>query len=199
MTKPNPWLGKNYFNIDNKMAVPPAFWLERLYDFDAELVVFPSQQVPFAYCLARRAKKTGGINAKLLEKDMGGFQPTPDTKFCITHRLLPVTHIFRYDSSSWSIDNILAELRARDTWAHGGSAKVADLLDEQDEAHRAKVQKNIREDFYNRSGDAWRSYNLRAGSATAAGGTVAQASRRVNRSNAKQNRSDSSSTVIAGA
>lgn len=172
-TKPNPWIGKNYYDIDAKMSIPPAYWLERLYDFDADLVVFPSIQVPFAYCLARRARKTAGINTGVL-----GEGATPDTKFCLTHRLLPVTLIHRHSTASWSIDNIIAELKARDTWALGGSKKVADLMDANDEAHREKVRKQVRDDFYNRSGDAWRSYNLRTGSATAAGGTVAQQSRR---------------------
>lgn len=161
------------------MAIPPAFWLERLYDFDADLVVFPSTQVPFAYCLARRARKTAGINTGVL-----GATATPDTKFCLQHHLLPITLIYRYHSTAWSIDNILQELRARDTWAMGGSKKVADMLDTQDEAHRDKVKKDIRADFYNRSGDAWRSYKARTGQSVASGGTVAQASRRVTLANA---------------
>lgn len=171
--KPNPWIGRNYYDIDQKMATPPAFWLERLYDFDADLVVFPSQQVPFAYCLARRARKTAGINTGVL-----GEGATPDTKFCLKHHMLPVTIIYRHNAVSWSIDNILEDLRARDTWALGGADKVGALMDTQDEAHRAQIKKNIRDDFYNRSGDAWRSYLLRTGSSTASGGTVAQASRR---------------------
>lgn len=178
--QPNPFIGKNYYDIDSKMAIPPAYWLERLYDFDADLVVFPSQQVPFAYCLARRARRTAGINTGVLKEGA-----TPDTKMCLKHHLLPVTIIYRHNAAAWSIDNILSDLKARDTWAMGGSKKVADVLDAQDEQQRAKIKQDIRNDFYHRSGDAWRSYNLRSGSATGSGGTVAQASRRVNRRNAK--------------
>lgn len=171
--KPNPFLGKNYYDIDQKMAVPPAFWLQRLYDFDAELVVFPSRQVPFAYCLARRAKMTGGMNEKVF---VAGA--TPDTTFCLAHRLLPITIIYRHNTNSWSIDNIIADLKSRDTWALGGSKKVADMMDENDQQRQDKVKKDIRQDFWDRSGDAWRSYKARTGQSVAAGGTVAQASRR---------------------
>jgi hypothetical protein len=133
--QPNPFIGKNYYDIDSKMAIPPAYWLERLYDFDADLVVFPSQQVPFAYCLARRARRTAGINTGVLKEGA-----TPDTKMCLKHHLLPVTIIYRHNAAAWSIDNIISDLKARDTWAMGGSKKVADVLDAQDEQHRAKVQ-----------------------------------------------------------
>lgn len=170
---PNPWVGKNYYDIDSKMSTPPAYWLERLYDFDAELVVFPSIQVPFAYCLARRARRTAGINTGLLKDGA-----TPDTKFCLEHRLLPVSLIYRHNSVSWSIDNILEELRARDTWRAGGADKAADIMDENDRRRETKIKADIREDFWHRSGDAWRSYQLRTGAATGSGGTVAQQSRR---------------------
>lgn len=180
MSKPNPFIGVNYYDIDQKMAIPPAFWLQRLFDFDADLVVFPSQQVPFAYCLARRARKTAGINTGIL-----GAGATPDTKFCLAHHLLPVTLIYRHNSAAWSIDNIIAELKARDTWALGGAKAVADKLDERDQANRDRIAKENRTNMWNRSGDAWRSYQLRTGAASGASGTVAQQSRRSNPTTAK--------------
>lgn len=148
----------NYFDIDQKMAKPPEFWLQRLFDYDADLVVFPSIQVPFAYCLARRARLTGGMNDKIL-----GGGATPDTKFCLQHKLLPVTIIYRHSTASWSIDNIIGDLQSRDIWKHGGAEKVSDMQDANDDAERAKIKQNIRDDMYNRSGDAWRSYQARTG------------------------------------
>lgn len=177
-TKLNRFIGVNYLDIDSKMAVPPEYWLQRLYDFDAELVVFPSQQVPFAYVLARKAKRTGGINAKMMEKGAGAFNPTPDTRFCVERRMLPVTLIYRHNALAWSIDNIIADLKSRDIWAHGGAAKVADMLDAQDEKQQQTVKQTIRDDMYNRSGVAWRQYQTRTGARENPGGTAAQAARR---------------------
>lgn len=155
----NPWIGINYLDIDAKMAVPPAYWLQRLYDFDAELVVFPSIQTPFAYVLARRAKRTGGMNMHdpMFEKAL------PDTKFCVARRLLPVSLIYRHSSASWSIDNIIAGLKARDIWAAGGAEAYADQADAADTQREQKQKAAIRDDFWNRSGDAWRSYQARTG------------------------------------
>lgn len=178
MNKPNRFIGINYLDIDARMAVPPAYWLRRLHDFDPELVVFPSQQVPFAYVLARKARRTGGINAKMMEKGPGVFAPTPDTRFCVERRMLPVTLIYRHNAVSWSIDNIIAELKARDIWAVGGAAKAADLMDARDDKERQKIKDNIRQDFWNRSGEAWRSYQARTGARVSHGGTAAQAARR---------------------
>jgi hypothetical protein len=144
------------------MAVPPEFWLQRLYDFDAELVVFPSKHVPYAYVLARRARLSAGLGAQALAQVID----QPDTKFCLTNGLVPVTMIYRYSQAAWSIDNIIASLKARDIWAHGGAEKVADLLDSSEDAKAAKARKENRDDMWNRSGDAWRSYQARTGQRT---------------------------------
>lgn len=156
------------------MPAPPEFWLQRLYDFDNDLVVFPSHQTPFAYVLARRARRTGGMNAQ----DPAFAQSLPDTKFCVERHLLPVSLITRHSTASWSIDNILSDLRSRDIWAAGGAEAFADKADANDAADEQQIRDTTRADMYNRSGDAWRSYQLRTGAATAHGGTVAQATRR---------------------
>ena len=157
--EPNPYIGKNYLPRDGKMATPPAYWLQRLYDFDADLVVFPSIQVPFAYVLARKARKTGGMNAQ----DPQFADAPPDTRFCITQRLLPVSLVYRYNAVSWSIDNLLADLRARDIWAAGGADAYADQADAADTQRDARMKATLRDDMYHRSGDAWRSYQARTG------------------------------------
>ena len=184
--KLNPFIGLNYLNRDIKMAVPPTYWLQRLYDFDQELVVFPSIQIPFAYCLARRAKRTGGMNQKVFSTGA-----TPDTKFCLEHKLLPISIIYRHSSASWSIDNILAELRRRDTWAAGGGDAYADQCDAADAEAQRKLKAGIRDDMWQRSGDAWRSYQARTGQRSKLSSA--------NRSSAIKIRSDSSSTASATA
>lgn len=172
--KRNRFLNKNYLDVDSKMPAPPEFWLQRLYDFDNELVVFPSIQTPFAYVLARHARRTGGMNMN----DPAFANALPDTKFCIERHLLPVSLITRHSTGSWSIDNILADLRNRDIWAAGGADAFADRVDKQDDDAEKKIRADIRDDMMTRSGHAWRSYQLRTGAATASGGTVAQATRR---------------------
>lgn len=158
----NRFIGVNYLNIDNKMSAPPEYWLQRLYDFDADLVVFPSIQTPFAYVLARKARRTGGMNMY----DPAFENATSDTKFCVARRLLPVCLIYRHNAVSWSIDNILADLRHRDIWAAGGATAFADRVDKEDADEEARIKKEIRDDMWNRSGDAWRSYQARTGQRT---------------------------------
>ena len=157
----NPWVGVNYLNRDTRMEVPPAFWLQRLYDFDADLVVFPSIGTPFAYVLARRARRTGGMNINNPEF----AHATPDTKFCVANHLLPVCTVFR-TGVTWSIDNILNDLRSRDTWAAGGGEKFADNIEAAEATAEQKRKDALRDDMYNRSGDAWRSYQARTGQRT---------------------------------
>jgi hypothetical protein len=161
-TRANRFVGINYIDRDAKMAIPPEYWLQRLFDFDSELVVFPSLQTPFAYVLARKARRTGGMNMN----DPAFEHATSDTKFCVARRMLPVSLIYRHNSNSWSIDNIIADLRSRDIWAAGGAEKVADRVDGEDANEEKRIKDEVRADFYNRSGDAWRSYQARTGQRT---------------------------------
>ena len=154
----NPFIGKNYLDLNPKMAVPPAYWLQRLFDFDAMLVVFPSFVRPYAYVLARRRQYSAGLTDKAIESTL----VHPDTKAALAHGLVPVTLIFR-TGTGWSIDNILASLKARDVWAAGGPDKFADTLDAADAANEKQIHAQTRDDMWNRSGDAWRSYQARTG------------------------------------
>jgi len=154
----NPYVGKNYIDDNQNMEVPPAYWLQRLYDFDADLVVFPSRYRPFAYVLARRQRHSAGVESKALAATIA----QPDTKLCLERGLVPVSLIFR-TGVTWSIDNIIAQLAARDIWAHGGGEAAADLADAAEADAAAFEAKKTRDDMYNRSGDAWRSYQARTG------------------------------------
>jgi len=154
----NPWVGKNYLDHDAKMACPPAFWLQRLYDFDAELVVFPSRHVPYAYVLARKRRVASAMDQALSETIT-----QPDTRFCLAHGLVPVTMIYRYSMASWSIDNIIASLQRRDIWAHGGGEKMADARDAEEASEKQANKQAVRNDMWARSGDAWASYTRRTG------------------------------------
>ncbi len=155
----NPWVGVNYLNDNTKMAVPPAFWLQRLYDFDAELVVFPSRYVPYAYVLARRRR----ITNKAWDQALAETITQPDTRLCLSRGLVPVTMIYRYNSVAWSIDNIIESLRKRDLWAVGGGEKAADLIEAAEAKDTETERKKVRDDMYARSGQAWESYKRRTG------------------------------------
>ena len=156
--QPNPFVGINYIPDNPRMEVPPAYWLQRLYDFDSDLVVLPSRYRPFAYVLARRAR----LSAPLTGKAILDTATQPDTVMCLNLKLVPVSLIYR-TGTTWSIDNIIRSLKARDMWAHGGAEKVADLMDEADAAVEARKKAAVRDDMWNRSGDAWRSYQARTG------------------------------------
>ena len=158
---PNPWVGKNYIPDNTKMAVPPAYFLQRIYDQDAMLVVMPSRQTPFAYVIARR--KQGGVG--LTDAGIDAVYTKPDTKMCIKYGCVPVCLMYK-TGPTWDPDAIIRSLRARDLWAHGGPDKVADMLEAQEEADRTAKLVAIRADQWGRSGDGWRSYQARTKQST---------------------------------
>ena len=158
---PNPWIGVNYIPDNARMEVPPPFFLQRIFDFDAKLVVLPSRHVPFAYVIARRRQYSRGLTSKALEETI----VQPDTKMCLLYDLVPVTLMYK-TGPSWNPDPIIRSLAARDMWAHGGPDKVADMLEEQEAAEKERIRRDIRDDLWNRSGDAWRSYQHRTGQST---------------------------------
>jgi hypothetical protein len=154
----NRFIGINYIDDNRNMEVPPEYWLQRLYDYDAELVVFPSRYRPFAYVLARRQRLSRGMRDQALEDTI----TQPDTKLCLSRGLVPVTLIFR-TGVTWSIDNIIAQLQSRDIWAHGGGEKAADTLEAAEQRVEQTRQKDLRDDMWMRSGQAWESYQRRTG------------------------------------
>lgn len=158
MERANPFLGRNYIADNPKMEVPPAFWLQRLYDYDADLVVLPSRQRPYAYVLARRVRLAARLSPKAIE----AMYTQPDTRMCMNLGLVPVTLIYR-TGTTWSIDNIIADLKSRDIWAHGGAAKAADTLDQQEADAETARKARIRDDMWMRAGLGYAMYKRRTG------------------------------------
>lgn len=157
----NRFIGVNFYPTNPNVATPPEYVLQRFFDFDSELVLFPSTGVPFAYVIARRAKRTGGMN----QSDPAFANAPPDTKFCLEHRWLPVSLMYK-TGISWDVDKVLASLAARDIWRAGGADKYADAADAADDKKTEKQKSHIKDDMWNRSGDAWRSYQARTGQRT---------------------------------
>jgi hypothetical protein len=161
----NPWVGLNFIPDNERMEVPPAYFLQRIHDFDPDIVILPSRMVPFAYVIARRRKFTAGLTDKALEATID----QRDTKMCMLHNLVPVCLMYK-TGPSWDPDQITRKLAARDMWtlAEGKTSEeranwMADRLDEEDEREREKTRADIRDDLWNRSGDAYRSYKYRTG------------------------------------
>lgn len=154
----NPWVGKNFIPDNPRMEEPPAYWLQRLYDYDAELVVLPSRQRPFAYVLARRIRLARPLSPAAID----AIYTQADTRMCMHYGLVPVSLIFR-TGVTWSIDNIIATLKSRDIWAMGGADKAADIMDAATAKEYADKEAVVRDDMWMRSGQAWESYKRRTG------------------------------------
>ena len=146
----------NYIPDNTLAEVPPAYFLQRIWDQDAMLVVIPSKKVPGAYVIARRKQYGVGLTEAAIDAQID----QPDTKMCIMNGCVPVCLMYK-TGASWDADPIIRSLQARDLWAHGGADKVADMLEADEEAAKAKTAKDIRDDLYARSGDGWRAYQSR--------------------------------------
>lgn len=154
----NPWIGITYIPDNPRMETPPAFFLQRIHDFDSYLVLLPSRLRPFAYVLARRRQMSMGLTDKAIEETI----TVSDTKMCLKYGLVPVCLVFK-QGFSWDADALVRSLQARDTWQFKNSDQMCDMLEAQEEAEVQRVRKNIRDEMYHRSGDAWRSYQARTG------------------------------------
>lgn len=144
------------------LATPPAYFLQRLYDYDSQLVVVPSRKTP-KYLIARRRVNTAGWKSLA-----GQIDPHPDTVMLDTYGLLPITSMVQ-TGFSWDADKIIRELWSRDTWAHGIKKDPDALVDriEAQETAAVDTQKQAtRDDLDYRSRDAWRSYQARTGAST---------------------------------
>jgi len=165
----NPWVGKNYIPDNPRMEIPPAYWLQRIYDYDADLVVLPSRQRPYAYVMARRIRLARPLSAKAID----AIYTQADTRMCMNYGLVPVSLIFR-TGVTWSIDNIIASLKSRDIWAHGGGERVANMMDLNEATIESRRQAGVRDDMWMRSGQAWESYKRRTGQRVSSSGRATE-------------------------
>jgi len=170
----NPWVGITYIPDNTRMATPPAHFLQVLHDYDGDLVIVPSRKTPYAYVIARRQRYSGGITSEVLHDTID----QPDTKMCLRYGLVPVCLMYR-TGDSWDVDAILNKLKARDIWAHGGADKVADIMEEEEAKVVAAKKKQIRDDLWNRSGDAYRTYKRRTGQSVSLAPNTTRTGRRM--------------------
>lgn len=172
---PNWIADQNRFNL----VKPPEWFLKRLWDFDAQLVIIPSRREPPkanadgegaeppAYLLTRRRQYSANFGdvAMLNNKN-------PDTNMCFAHHLVPVAPLrFQNGCSTFTMkacDDLLKELRARDSWGISGGPdkdgdKVADAVEYAEAQAEQKRRSNLRDMFHHMARDAYHSLQARMG------------------------------------
>lgn len=168
-TNPGNWIEDRNPHL---LPTPPTWALKMLFDFDHQLVVVPSRMNPLPgnppqYLLCRRVTFSSGLgNDAVMENQH------PDTWMCMQHKLVPIAPLrWKSGDQTWKetdVQGLIAELRSRDTWAisggpTGNADAVADAVEAAEQAAELKQKKDIRDSFYHRGRDAWRSMQARIG------------------------------------
>jgi len=146
------WLGHvaNPFGL----TAPTAHFQRAIIAYDKQLRLFPSQVEP-VYRLARICRRESrlGLNTMVVHDH-------PDTRICIQEGVLPICPLL-----PWAVGQpelVLRDLRARDTWLHGGIDpekaidKIAETMDRTEQQRREYEAKQGEEEFDERSAMAYR-------------------------------------------
>lgn len=147
----------NYIPDQNKfrLAGPPSWWLRKLWDFDASLVVVPSRQ-ECVYRLAQRRKLN--LPEHLVNDAL--FQQS-DTQMLASYGLIPVTSILA--TANWSNPYLFVELANRAPHRQGGWEKVIREVEDAEHQEEVKKQEKV-EDMKNiLAKDGWRLYQQKQG------------------------------------
>ena len=113
-----------------KLAGPPKWWLSKLWDFDASLVVVPSRQ-DCVYRLAQRRKlklPEHIINDALFNQS--------DTQMLASYSLIPVTTIIA--TANWSNPYLFVELANRAPHRNGGAEKIINTIESNEAMEETK-------------------------------------------------------------
>lgn len=141
-----------------KLAGPPQWWLQRLYEFDPSLVVIPSRQD----CLYRLGQRRKPRVSDAIVNDV--LKEQADTQMLWSYGLIPVTTILA--TANWDNPLLFEELRQRAPWRMGGAEKVIKNIE--DREWQAEIDKsaaiNAQQDELGR--DAWRLYRKKIGLTT---------------------------------
>lgn len=153
---------KNYIVTTNpfKLAAPPDWWLQMVYDYDADLVVFPSVH-RMAYILARRRRHSSAMaELNALDKSLVRKSAGLDGDVLANHNLIYVRHLI---GDTVKRPSILQWLRDADLKARGGADKVSDAIEDIELDITKQKRRNTLDDIDHRARDAWRSYQARTG------------------------------------
>ncbi len=158
----------NPFNLE----APPLWWQQGLWAFDRDIRILPGRKRP-VFHLARVKKYSRGLTGAAIVDDQN------DTAMFVRYDLVPVTWIQSLEG--WSegfLQYIVGELIARDTWAIEGGPLTEDLmrkamfeggskygkaLDQRDADDRALIDRDVHDNVYHATGEAWRSLQARTG------------------------------------
>lgn len=161
MARFNNWIADlNKYNL----MTPPAWWLQKLYDQDAALVVFPSR-LRQAYVLARRRQFSRSLhvqcnsNQEIVRQSRGG-----DSDVMATHGLIFID--FMVNTQGNFTDAVFGQLRARDGWAAGGGEAMDRKIFDAESAEEGRKRKTMIDNIDHRARDAYRSYKARTGQRT---------------------------------
>lgn len=152
----------NYLSSENpfKLAAPPQWWLQRLFDYDSQLVVFPSRH-RMAYILARRRHFSNAMaEANTLDKNLLRTSAGLDGDILANNNLIYVRHLI---GETVRRHHIFQWLRDHDIKANGGADRVASKLEDAEADIEAQKRKNMLDNLDHRARDAWRSYQARTG------------------------------------
>lgn len=147
---------------------PPAWFLRAMWDQDSALVLIPSR-TQRKYLIARRRAQSSTILKvfRNLSRENEARRVNFSDGDMLDHlNLVPVDAITgNVYGGTWSTV-MLAQLKARDTWTHGGGDKYTDQL----EANEQKIVDDKRavllDNLDHRARDSWRSYQARTGQRT---------------------------------
>lgn len=147
----------NYIPDVNRFALagPPEWFLKKLYEFDASLVIIPSRQSNI-YRLAQRRKLT--LPDKMVNDSL--FHES-DTQMLASYSLVPVTSII--PTIEWSDPYIFVELANRAPWMQGGAEKVIQDMEAREEMEKINKQMKIDDHLTSIGKDAWGLYNKKIG------------------------------------
>lgn len=139
-----------------KLAGPPDYWLQALWDFDPSLVVMPSK-MGFLYRIGQRRPPSHTV--KLVEEMR---KEDADALMMAKHRLVPVTTLLA--TANWSQFPMHMEmLRQRAPWRMGGAEVVNQRLEQQDMDEELAKKAKVDEHLTGLSKDAWGLYLKKIG------------------------------------
>lgn len=142
---------ENPFNLER----PPEWWLKRLWDFDATLVLVPSRQKA-VYRLAQRIPPNPAIAAVNEALWMHS-----DIRMLAGYGLIPVAPLFT--PVNWDHPRIFQELAERCPAMLGGFEKTMKRIEDREEDERKAVQRQQDEHLEALGDDGWNFIRKKAG------------------------------------
>lgn len=150
-----------------KLAKPPAYRLRELFEFDPSIVIIPSREQSY-HILAQRDRKL------TLQKEIDPHIIAADEAMLRSYNLVsPLKLVSVTGGWNWSSTDLRPQLVARSVARMGGSARVIEAIEAQDEADRLKRLRYRDEDILTpRIRAGVRAFQMRRGSRILNGGTT---------------------------